>query len=120
MRRGHGPVRIGVLPGALVPGVELGHAHPGRLKDHVLGVVEFPVLGENAPFAFQTLVEGCSGEGRHDRVARQVNAGLHGKSGRFEKHLGRVVVQAEGEASHQADVMPVQGVHHGAVIVWAS
>ena len=79
-----------------------------RLEDDVLAVVQLPVAGEDAALLEQAPVQGCAGEGRQQREARQVDASVDGELHCFVEHVRRVVIEPEHEAALDCDIQRVQ------------
>jgi hypothetical protein len=102
---GNGPKTIGMLPRGFSARLEFFNAQLGRTENDVLAVIEFPILRQDSTFGLQSFVEGSIWKRRNDGKPRQVNAGLNGKLGGFQKCVRLVVIESENEAALQSDPM---------------
>src|SRR5688572_30060037 len=112
-----GRIAVGVFPGRLDALLEFVDAHVFRLEDHVLRVVQLPVLREDAPFGVEPLVERRIREWRYHGEPWQVDLRLHGEFGGLEEDVGAIVVQTEDEAPLQCDSVLVQPIHNRRITI---
>ena len=94
-----GAETVSVFPSGFHAELKLFDGHLRRLEDDVLGVVEFPVLCQDAAFGFEALVETGIGERCDDGEAWQIDARLYGELGGLEKNIGLILVEAEDKAA---------------------
>src|SRR5437867_1306169 len=77
--------------------------HVLRLEDHVLAVVQAPVLRGDPALALQSPIECRSGKWNRDRISRQVDVRIENERDGLVERAKRVVIEAKHEAAHDGD-----------------